>query len=159
MIPRRSIGYGVAGGSAGTKTITNAIVTNMNNTDFAGVSATYFNTFNNGVTSAGTGSVTFNPLVNGLLLPARIESGSALKTAGEGGGQIGAQVVSRIGAAGSLRADTGWNADTGTPLWPFPNEARIKKEICTDVGVTRGFCSNASFTNYVMSYVGGINPY
>ena len=45
---RGSNGYGVAGGSGGTKILTNLIVTNMNNADFSGVSATYFDTFNNG---------------------------------------------------------------------------------------------------------------
>jgi hypothetical protein len=44
-------------------------------------------------------------------------------------------------------------------LWPWPNEARIKKEMCTDAGVTRGFCSATSLTDYVWNYLGNGNPF
>lgn len=158
---RGSNGYGIAGGSGGTKSFTNAIITNMNNTDFnvSGASITFFDTFNNGSAAGGTGKVTYNPRTNGLLALMRIETGTPLKTAGSGGGQIGAQVVNRIGAPGTLQGETGWNTDTGTALWPFPNEARIKKEMCTDAGVTRGFCSATSLTQYIGGYLGNPSPY
>jgi chitodextrinase len=73
---------------------------------------------------------------------------------------VGADIVNRIGTAETFQGDTGWNVDTGLLLWPFPNEARIKKEMCTDAGVTRGFCSDpVSLTNYIMNYLGNGDPY
>ena len=73
---------------------------------------------------------------------------------------IGADIVNRIGTAGTLQGEPGWNTVTGQLLWPFPNEARIKKEMCNDVGVSRGFCSDpVSLTNYIMDYLGNGNPY
>ena len=101
----------------------------------------------------------FSPFTTGLKYLTRIEAGSPLKTAGSGGGQIGAQIVNRIGVSGSMHGDVGWNVDTGAPLWPYPNEARIKKEMCTDAGITRGFCADTSITNYIMNYLGNGNPY
>ena len=154
-----SIGYGIAGGSGGTKTFINAIITNMNNVDLSGVSADYFDSFNNGNTASGTGQVSYNPRTNGLQALMRIESSTPLKTAGSGGSQIGAQVVNRIGTSGTLFSETGWNVDTGALLWPYPNEARLKKEMCTDVGITRGFCSAVSITKYIGSYLGNPSPY
>lgn len=139
-------------------TVTNAIVANTNADAFA-VSMTYFDSFNNGNTSAGTGRVLYSPFTNGLSYLTRIEAGSALKTAGSGGGQIGAQIVNRIGSSGTLQGESGWNVDTGTALWPFPFETRIKKELCTDPGITRGFCSSLSLTDYIHNYLGNGNPY
>lgn len=156
---RGSVGYGIAGGSGGTKTFSNVIVTNMNNTDFSGVSATYFDTFNNGSAAGGTGAVTYNPRTNGLLALMRIEAGSPLKTAGSGGVQMGAQIITRMGSTGTLHSETGWNIDSGAALWPYPNEARLKKEMCTDAGVARGFCSATSLTKYIGSYLGNPSPY
>jgi hypothetical protein len=158
---RTSSGYGIAGGSGGTKTFANVIIANMNNLDFSvsGGSMTFFDTFNNGSSSSGTGKVTYNPTSNGLDTLFRIEAGTPLKTAGSGGGQIGAQIVNRIGSPGTLQGETGWDVNTGTLLWPFPNEARIKKELCTDAAVTRGFCSAPSLTQYIGSYLGNPSPY
>jgi hypothetical protein len=73
-------------------------------------------------------------------------------------GGVGANVQSRIGAAGSLAGEMGWNSNSGVALWPWPNEARILKEMCTDAGVTRGFCTDSSLTNYVWNYLGNGNP-
>jgi hypothetical protein len=158
---RGNIGVGIQGRSRGVKAFTNVIIANMADADLSGVSATFFDTFNNGSTSSGTGRLTSSPFGTraGLMYLPRIEAGSALKTAGSGGGQIGAQIVNRIGAAGTLRGETGWDADTGAPLWPFPNEARIMKEMCTDARITRGFCSDTSLTHYIMNYLGNGNPY
>ena len=74
-------------------------------------------------------------------------------------GGVGANIVNRIGTSGTLYGDAGYNTDTGQVLWPFPNEARLKKEMCTDAGVTRGFCSDTSLTHYVMNYLGNGDPY
>lgn len=150
---------GIGAWGSGTKTLKNIIIANMPTVDLSGVSASYFDTYNNGSSSSGTGSVKYSPFTNGLSYVTRIEAGSALKTAGSDGGQLGAQIVNRIGAAGTLQGETGWNADTGTALWPFPYEGRIKKEMCTDAGVTRGFCSSTSLTEYILTYLGNPNPY
>ena len=144
--------------SAFTGTVSNVIVTRTLNEQI-GVPLTFFNSFNNGNASTGGGRVTYSPFANGLQYLTRIETGGALKTVGAGGGQIGAQIVNRIGSAGSFQGETGWNTETGTALWPYPNEARIMKEMCTDTGVTRGFCADTSFTRYIMNYLGNGNPY
>jgi len=158
---RGNIGVGIQGRSRGDKAFANVIIANMNDADLSGVSATFFYTFNNGSTSSGAGRSTSSPFGAraGLLYLPRIEATGALKTAGLGGSQIGAQIVNRIGAAGTLRGETGWDGDTGVPLWPFPNEARIMKEMCTDARITRGFCSDSSLTHYIMNYLGNGSPY
>ncbi len=145
-------------GASYTGTITNAILANVAQpTD--GTSLTTFDAFGNGGSPAGTGGVTYSPFANGLLYLPRVETASKLATAGQSGGQLGARIVNRIGAAGTLHGEAGWNTDTGAALWPFPNEARIKKEMCTDAGVSRGFCADVSLTHYVMNVLGNGNPY
>jgi hypothetical protein len=123
-----------------------------------GASVSYTNTYNPADLS-GTGITHLNPRTNGLLYLPRIESGSALKSGGASNGQRGAQVVSRIGTSGTVHGESGYNSDTGAALWPWPNEARIKQEMCTDAGVTRGFCSASSLTYYVMNQLGNGSPY
>jgi hypothetical protein len=113
-------------------------------------------------TTCATGCRTANPLSDGtppsLKYIARVENGSALKGAGLGGADIGANVVYRYGTDGSFHGDAGFNALTATLLWPWPNEARLKKEMCSDAGVTRGFCSKASLTEYIWTYLGNPVP-
>jgi len=136
-----------------TGTISNVIIANVSQpTD--GTSLTTFDAFGNGGSVAGTGGITDSPFTNGLSYLPRIEAGSKLAGAG-----IGAQVTTRIGAPGTLHGEAGWNVDTQAPLWPYPNEGRIKKEMCTDAGVTRGFCSDTSLTHYVMNVLGNGSPY
>jgi hypothetical protein len=155
---RTSGTYGIVQWASWSGTVANAIITNVD-ADFIGLSGTYFDSYGNGSTASGTGRVTYNPRTNGLLHLVRIESGSALKSAGSGGGQIGAQITTRIGTSGTLQGESGWNADTAASLWPYPNEARIRKEMCTDTGVTRGFCADTSLTRYIVNYLGNGNPY
>lgn len=138
--------------------VNNAIITRVVN-EQVGVPLTFFDSFNTSSPTAGAGHVNFSPFSNGLVYLTRIEAGSALKTAGSGGGQIGAQIVNRIGTAGTFQGENGWNTETGTALWPYPNESRIKKEMCADPLVTRGFCSDTSLTRYIMNYLGNGNPY
>jgi hypothetical protein len=146
---------GIGAWGPGTRVITNALVTGFAR-DFDGVSPSHFATYQNATTSNGDGRVTSNPFTSGLTYLPRIERGSALANAGRGGGQIGASILTAIGTSGTLVGDAGWNADTGTPLWPWPNEARIKAEMCA--GVTRGFCAAPSLTHYVWNYLGNGNP-
>jgi hypothetical protein len=108
------------------------------------------------------GCKTSNPLADGsrasLKYIARIEPGSLLKGAADGGADIGANVVYRYGTDGTFYGDAGFNTLTTTPLWPWPNEARIKKEMCSDTSVTRGFCGKASLTEYIWTYLGNPVP-
>lgn len=112
----------------------------------------YGNSTNYAATSAGAGEVTYNPLVNGLRYPTRVEAGSALSTAGSGGGRIGPDVVYRLGRTGTdaecggatdglscqVYGDTGWdelqNGLSGkatVKLWPWPNQDTIKARMGT----------------------------
>jgi len=104
--------------------------------------------------TAGANDITNNPA---LLYILRSEAGSPVKGAGESGTDIGANVSKRY-QDGLL---------TSIDLWPWPNETRIKKEMCTDAGVTRGFCALGNdprtgnpitLTNYVWEYLGNQNP-
>jgi hypothetical protein len=105
------------------------------------------------------GCKTSNPLTDGsILYPIRIENNSPLKGAGSGGADYGANVLYRYGADGAFWGDTGYNTLTATELWPYPNETRIKKEMCTDMGETRGFCSSASLTKYIWEAAGNPMP-
>jgi hypothetical protein len=110
--------------------------------------------------------VSGDPRANGSLkyLP-RIESGSPLKGQGFGGSDLGATILYRYGADGSRHGDTGFNALSGTSLWPWPNEARIRAEMCASTA--RGFCSTGkrldnvnpvSFTSYVWEMLGTPMP-
>ncbi|MDY6856517.1 MAG: hypothetical protein SWO11_17800 [Thermodesulfobacteriota bacterium] len=48
-------------------------------------------------------------LISGLKYPVRIESSSTLKTAGQGGAQIGAEIIKFYGKSGTLWGETGDN--------------------------------------------------
>ena len=96
----------------------------------------------------------------------RIEAGSKLKAAGFNGGDMGANVLFRYGLSDGLRVGQGgFNVLSAVPLWPWPNEARIKAEMCGST--TRGFCStgkqlngvdNVTLTSYIWEYLGNPRP-
>jgi hypothetical protein len=88
----------------------------------------------------------------------RIEAGSPLKGSGFGGADYGANVVFRYGADGSRHGDPSYNALTATALWPWPDEDRIRQEMCTRSNETRGFCSAQSLTQYVWGVLGNPAP-
>ncbi|MBP7507578.1 MAG: hypothetical protein KA807_07150 [Prolixibacteraceae bacterium] len=117
-----------------------------------------------GSTGPNTGEVTNrNPLTSGLLFPLRIEASSYLKTAGESGGQVGPTILNKIGVDGTLYGETGWNSDTGNPLWPFPNEDKIQEKMRVynlhGVDGARGFCADGqTLTKYIWQYLGNIIP-
>jgi hypothetical protein len=146
-------GRGIAYYSGTTPiTVKNVIVTAKNEA-FQAVSPTYYDCWNTGTCSgSATGRQTYNPFTNGLLYLHRIEPGSNLAQHGEGGGRIGANVTTRIGVSGTYYGETGWNADTGEPLWPWPNEARARAEMCASTST--GFCASPSLTDYVCAYLG-----
>lgn len=112
---------------------------------------------------------TINPVTSGLLYLPRIESGFTLKTGGFEGGQIGAQVMYRIGISGTLYGEAGYNVLTDDPLWPFPNEDIIKTDFSSYAGTgpsgQRGFCTGSSLdgssqtlTKYIWEYLGNQIP-
>lgn len=130
--------------------------------------------------SIGIHSITNrNPLTNGLLYLPRIESGSYLATAGEGGTRIGAEVMWKIGVDGTLYGESGYNttrspADgyggTNDRLWPFPNEDFVKSDMAAYSGPgptgTRGFAAPGNglyggpmtLTSYIWEYLGNPCP-
>jgi hypothetical protein len=96
--------------------------------------------------SAGSADKTTDP---GLKYIGRVEAGTSAIGVGEGGTNAGANVTKRYQNG----------VETTQALWPWPNEARIKKDMCADAGVTRGFCSSTSLTSYIWGYLGNPNPY
>jgi MYXO-CTERM domain-containing protein len=105
----------------------------------------------------------------GLKYLPRIEMGSSLATAGSGGGQVGAEVVSMWGTSGTLWGDPGYDTVTANPLWPFPNEAVIKADMASYTGPggagARGFTTGNSkdgtpqtLTKYIWEYLGNQIP-
>lgn len=109
-------------------------------------------------TPCATGCLTLDPIGSGTLkYPTRIEGGSALSGQGANGEDIGANVVYRYGADDSFWGDAGYNALTAGPLWPWPNQARIRAEMCATT--TRGFCAATSLSSYIWGAAGGASPY
>lgn len=120
-------------------------------------------------TTCVLGCYTSNPMADGatpsLKYLTRIESGSLLKGKGLGGADIGANVLKRYGNDDTRYGETGYNTLTSTSLWPWPNEDRIKREMCANT--TRGFCSTGqrlgnvgpvTLTTYIWEYLGNPIP-
>ena len=106
-----------------------------------------------------------NPLGSALKYLTRIEAGASLKGKGVGGADVGANVVYRYGTDGKRHAEVGYNSLGTAALWPWPNEARIKAEMCA--ATARGFCSNGqrlggtgpvTLTTYVWEALGNAIP-
>lgn len=102
---------------------------------------------------ACSGEASLNPATSGLLYLPRIEAGSALAAAG-----VGANVTKRIGVSGTLYGEPGYDQLTAENLWPWPNEAAIKTAMCTDAGVSTGFCAAPTLTRYVWEMLGNPIP-
>lgn len=120
-------------------------------------------------TSCSTGCYTSDPRADGptpsLQYLTRIEPGSFLSTRGFNGAALGATVTHRYGVSGTRFGDANYNTLTATPLWPWPNEARIKREMCATT--SRGFCSPGTrldgsnpitLTSYVWEALGNPLP-
>ncbi len=104
---------------------------------------------------AGAHDLASDPLLSYIL---RTEPGTPCKGAGEGGTDCGPNLVFRYGKDGTRLGEPGHDTLTDAPLWPWPNEARIKQEMCQQSGITRGFCGAASLTAYVWEYLGNRMP-
>lgn len=111
-------------------------------------------------TSCSTGCKTTNPLTDGnppsLKYITRIETGTALKGTGYNGQDYGANVVYKYGVDGTFYGQTGYNTLTMNVLWPWPNENRIKAELCASSN--RGFCLASSLSAYVWGTLGNPMP-
>ena len=71
--------------------------------------------------------------------------------------QVGASILKQIGKPGSLYGEAGFNKTTSKSLWPWPNEERIRKDLCEDTN--RGLCaSKQSLTHYIWNQVGNTVP-
>jgi hypothetical protein len=131
---------------------------------FVNVFGTWTSNYNQ--TTCATGCRTTDPMNDGatpsLKWPLRIEPGSALFGTGFGGANYGATVVNRYGTDGARHGDPNFNTLTTTPLWPWPNQATIKTQMCA--GVTRGWCGTSqTLTEYIWGQTGnglppGISP-
>ena len=91
-----------------------------------------------------------DPIASGSLkYITRVESGSLLSGKGASGSDVGANVIYRYGADGTRFGQASYNTLSTAKLWPWPNEARIKAEMCA--ATTRGFCSTGKRRD-------GVNP-
>lgn len=106
---------------------------------FVNVNGSWSSPFN---LTTPTGILPGNPLGSALKYLTRIEAGSSLKGTGNGGADVGANVVYRYGKDGARQGETDFNTLGTAPLWPWPNEARIKAEMCAVTA--RGFCSGGT---------------
>lgn len=152
---------GVANWNSNTYGVIDSVFFNLTGYDFnSGASASYVDRYNIANYNSCANGVSYNPQTNGLLYLPRIEDGSALKTAGHGGGQIGAQIVKRIGVSGTLFGETGYADLTSKNLWPFPNENKIrndfrevsKRGFCADVKQLNGI-DDITLTSYIWEYL------
>ncbi len=89
--------------------------------------------------------------IAGLQYLLRVDPGSPLKGSASDGGDRGATIVKRYQN----------KVLTSQDLWPWPNEGRIKEKMCTEAGVTRGWCGTSkTLTQYVWEYgFGNPSPY
>jgi hypothetical protein len=116
--------------------------------------------------SAGPNDTYLNPQLKYIC---RIEDNSPLKGAASDGGDIGANVINRYGVSGTLWDDPGYDSLTSEPLWPFPNEGKIKSDMGFWAGGhngKRGFCADGNglygkpitLTSYIWEYLGNPCP-
>lgn len=100
----------------------------------------------------------------------RVETGSNHSGIGSGGADIGANVVKRVGASGTLWGEAGYDVEQAESLWPFPNEDIIKAKMASYSysGLTgaRGFAASGNglyggpitLTSYIWEYLGNPCP-
>lgn len=129
--------------STGGGTVKNSVMVSSGAT--VGVTTNNYNIYFNTTPPSGhTNSLITDPNKIHMM---RVEVGSTGESSGEGGVNRGAHIINRY-QGGVL---------IGSTLWPWPNEARIKTEMCS--GVTRGWCGTAkTLTDYLWSYLGTACP-
>jgi hypothetical protein len=127
-----------------------------------------------GVGCSQTDAVESNPPA--LEYVTRVEADSFLAGTGEGGANRGADLTFRYGCDGCWFGDPGFNTPhPDQPLWPWPNQERLKSESCLDwssgtaspvqrpvppmtgkgVFSAESYCAASipSFTEYVWNYM------
>lgn len=97
---------------------------------------------------------------------------SVLRDSGINNDRVGAEVMTMLGASGTLYGDSGYDSETGIPMWPFPNQelahqyfgafshAGTDREGGTaGIEGARGFAvENQTMSNYIWSYLGAPVP-
>ncbi|MBV5283936.1 MAG: fibronectin type III domain-containing protein [Paludibacter sp.] len=187
------INVGLSGYTGFPSVVKNSIVSGVNcavnGSGANAISADFVDFFNNGdntackvgIGSLGTNQIALNPLTSGWLYPVRIESNSALKTAGLAGSQVGPNIINKLGKDGTFKGDTDWDTPQGN-LWPFPMEEWVQAQMRSmdtqiwsdgvgqdapfNVGhydtmpdPNRGFCAaGQTLTNYIWGYLGNTVP-
>ncbi|HNP27864.1 MAG TPA: hypothetical protein PKK23_02385 [Nitrospirales bacterium] len=140
--------FGGSGNQVTNTSLKNSLVHNNENSGINGsVTSDYNNVYSNNPNyngaTPGTHDISIQP---GLKYILRAETSSPNKGAASDGGDMGATIIKRY-QNGSL---------TNQNLWPFPNEARIKADLCGNE--TRGLCSKASLTHYIWEFLGNPLP-
>ena len=107
---------------------------------------------------ACNGEQDLDPAATGLTWLPMIRTGGALNTAGAGSTRAGASLLKRLGVSGTLYGETGYDSVTSENLWPWPREATIRQQMCTDIGIATGFCARPSLTQYVWEQLGNPMP-
>lgn len=153
---------GVTGGS-----VFNIVVATANRYGInSAVQPSYSDVFNAGTdaynqTTCATGCLTTNPRADGtppsIKYPTRIETGSALKGTGSGSTDYGANLVFQYGTSGTFTTDASSNTLSSTALWPWPNEDRIRTEMCSTVS-TNWCAGSKTLTTYVWEFLGNTIP-
>jgi hypothetical protein len=145
-----------------------------------GTSHSYNDYYANSVSqSPNAGDVTTNPGLKWLPLSCTqnlpsawsgISGSTSMCGTGQGGANIGANLIYLTGTPGTLYGDTGYDTQTTTLMWPYPNEALIKSQMqpYSNGGVSgnRGFATSANdawgqpvtLTTYVWQYLGNQIP-
>lgn len=174
LVTTNQVGDGirVAPGSPGMS-VANLIVKGFNRGINSYLTPSYTDTYGSALlynqTTPNLGVLTSNPTADGsiasLRYPLRVEAGSLLKGKGSSGTDIGANVANRYGVDGSRFGETNYNTLSTNALWPWPNQARIKQEMCANT--QRGFCSTGlrldasrpiSLTSYIWEQLGSAVP-
>lgn len=97
---------------------------------------------------------------------------SALRDSGVDNDRVGAEVMTMLGASGTLYGDSGYDSETGIPMWPFPNQDLAHKYFGSfsltgvdreggSAGIegARGFAvEDQTMSNYIWTYLGAPVP-
>jgi hypothetical protein len=114
--------------------------------------------------TSSTGAITnVDPLgAGGLRYLVRTEADGTFTGAAGDGGNVGATILYRVGAPGSLWGEPDYDAVTAECLWPWPGEEIIQTAFRSAAGppaADRGFCADGqSLTRYVWEYLGNPMP-
>jgi uncharacterized repeat protein (TIGR02543 family) len=168
------MGVGVISGGFTSSEIKNSLITNVYKgvTDY--ISSDYNDFYGNAMNYGAYigGNIAPQPGAHDMYvdpklkyLP-RVESDSPLKGKASDGGDIGANILYQYGVSGTLYGEPGYDRLTNTPLWPFPYEDEIKKDMAAyqygSLSGKRGFAKDGTglyggpitLTSYIWEYLG-----